>query len=466
MEQHDPAAIFAAQTRYSPQRRLGFGLKERRAALIALRDAVIARQDEIAAAIAADFNRPLTETLVIDVMPLVQEIGHTRKQLRGWMRPRRVWPSLGMLGTSAKVVAEPRGVCLVIGAWNFPFLLTLGPLASALAAGNSVVVKPSELAPASSALMARMLADLFPPELVQVVEGGVEVTGTLLALPFDHIFFTGSPKVGKIVMAAAAKTLASVTLELGGKSPVIIGPGADLAKAAKWVAWGKFFNTGQTCVAPDHVFVHESVEAAFTTALRAEVVRLFGRNPGTSPDFGRVVNARNWQRVTGLLDAAVADGAEVIAGGERDAATRFLAPTVLVKTTEAMAISQEEIFGPVLPIIPFADLAEVIARINRGEKPLALYVFEKARVADRIVAETSSGSVGVNLVVMPFIHPNLPFGGVGNSGQGSAHGLAGFRAFSHEKAVMTNRFSLLFLLFPPYGGRVKRLSKLLIALFR
>lgn len=466
MDQQDIPALFAVQTGHSLQRRLGFGYEQRLAALTRLRDAVIRYQDEIAAAIAADFGRPAVESLVVDVMPLVQEIGHNRRHLRRWMRPRRVRPTLGMLGTSARVVAEPRGVCLVIGAWNFPFLLTLGPLASALAAGNSVIVKPSELAPASAALMARIVADLFSPDLVCVVQGGADVSTELLALPFDHMFFTGSPRVGKIVMAAAAKVLASVTLELGGKSPVIVGPDADIAKAAKWVAWGRFVNAGQTCVAPDHVFVHESKEAEFSVAVKSEVVRLFGNHPRTSRDFGRLVDARNWQRVTGYLDAAVAAGAEIIAGGDREATSRYLAPTFLVKTTEQMAISQEEIFGPVLPIIGYGDLDEVIARINRGPKPLALYVFDRAELADRLVAETSSGSVGVNLVVMPFIHPNLPFGGIGNSGQGAAHGLAGFRAFSHEKAVMTNRFSPLTMLFPPYGKRVARLTKILLAVLR
>jgi aldehyde dehydrogenase (NAD+) len=467
MELADISALFQAQRSNTAQRRHSFDLRARRAALTALSNAVVAHQSEIAAAIAADFGRPQIESIVVDVMPLVQEIGHSRRHLRKWMRARRVWPSLGMLGTSARVVREPRGTCLVIGAWNFPFLLTLGPLASALAAGNSVIVKPSELTPASSALMARMLADLFPPELVTVVEGGVETATALLALPFDHIFFTGSPAVGKVVMAAAAKTLASVALELGGKSPTILGPGANLAQAAKWVAWGKFVNTGQTCVAPDHVFAHESIAADFAEALKLEVVRLFGRDPASSSSFGRLVNGRNWRRVSGLLERAQAEGAEVALGGASDETARYLAPTILVKTTEAMAISQEEIFGPVLPVIPYADLAEVIARINRGEKPLTLYVFEKAHsFIDKVVAETSSGSVGVNMTVMPFIHPNLGFGGIGNSGQGSAHGLAGFRAFSHEKPVMRNHFSPLTLLFPPYGSRVRRLAQVLIALFR
>lgn len=467
MQTPDVSAVFQVQKQYGPQRRRDFGLRARLAALKALSDMVIARQDEIAAAIAADFDRPAMESVVIDVMPLVQEIGHSRRHLRSWMRRRRVWPSLGMLGTSAAITAEPRGVCLVIGPWNFPFLLTLGPVASALAAGNSVVVKPSEVTPAASALMARMLADLFPPELVRVVEGGAEATEALLALPFDHIFFTGSPSVGKIVMAAAAKTLASVTLELGGKSPVIIGPQANLTQAAKWVAWGKFFNTGQTCVAPDHVFVHASVEVEFTAALRAQIVRRFGKDPAQSKSYGRLVDLRHWRRVTGLLQSARAVGAKALQGGDADETTRFLAPTLLVQTTEAMAISQEEIFGPVLPIIAYTELDEVIARINRGEKPLTLYVFERTRaVVDRVVGETTSGSVGVNMTVMPFIHPNIPFGGVGNSGQGGAHGAAGFRAFSHQKPVMTNHFSPLSLLFPPYGSRVRRLVKLVIALLR
>lgn len=467
MDRTELKALFQAQRDFAPERRRSFDLAARRAALKALCAAVIARQDDIATAIAADFGRPGLETLVVDVMPLVQEIGHSRRHLKSWMAPRRVRPSLGSFGTTARILPEPRGTCLVIGAWNFPFLLTLGPLASALAAGNSVIVKPSELTPHSSALMARMLADLFAPELVTVVEGGVETATALLDLPFDHIFFTGSPAVGKVVMAAAARTLASVTLELGGKSPVILAPGADLAKAARWVAWGRFVNAGQTCVAPDHVYVPENLAEAFTQAVRAELGRMFGSDFATSQSYGRIVSARNWQRIRRLVDGARAAGAEVLPGGQDAEAARLIAPTLLVRTTEDMEISRQEIFGPVLPILPYADLGAVIARINRGEKPLTLYVFDRAKsVAARVVAETSSGSVGVNLTVMPFIHPNLPFGGIGSSGQGSAHGRAGFRAFSHEKPVMTNHFSPLTLLFPPYGARVRRLAALLIALFR
>lgn len=462
----DPEALFAAQRRLAPARRSGFDRVARLAALDRLRAAVLAHRAEIEAALQADFGKHPTETLLTEIIPVLQEISHARRHLRGWMRVRRVWPSLTMLGASGRIVPQPKGVALIMAPWNFPLNLALGPLVSALAAGCSVVLKPSEITPATSALLARMLAETFPPDLVAVVEGGPEVATRLLALPFDHIFFTGSPAVGRIVMAAAAKTLASVTLELGGKSPVIVGPEANIAKAAKWLAWGKFFNAGQTCIAPDHVFVHGSVAAALEEALRAEIARMYGGDPASSPALAKLVSPRHWQRLRGLIDGALAGGAAVVAGGGGDEAARSMAPVILTGTTDNMQISKEEIFGPVLPLIPYDALEPVLERINGGDKPLALYVFGNKALADRVTAQTASGSVGVNLTVMPFIHPNLPFGGIGNSGLGAAHGYEGFRAFSHEKPVLVNRFLAMPLLFPPYGPRVRRLAEVLLRLVR
>ncbi|MBL9055582.1 MAG: aldehyde dehydrogenase family protein, partial [Rhodobacteraceae bacterium] len=346
----DPEALFAAQHRLAPARRSGFDRAARLAALDRLRAAVLAHRAEIEAALQADFGKHPTETLLTEIVPVLQEISHACRHLRGWMRVRRVWPSLTMLGASGRIVPQPKGVALIIAPWNFPLNLALGPLVSALAAGCSVVLKPSEMTPATSALLARMLAETFPPDLVAVVEGGPEVATRLLALPFDHIFFTGSPAVGRIVMAAAAKTLASVTLELGGKSPVIVGPEANIAKAAKWLAWGKFFNAGQTCIAPDHVFVHASVTAALEEALRAEIGRMYGDDPVSSPALAKLVSTRHWHRLRGLIDGALAGGARLAEGGGGDEAARSMAPVILTGTTDAMQISKEEIFGPVLPL--------------------------------------------------------------------------------------------------------------------
>jgi aldehyde dehydrogenase (NAD+) len=449
------AAVFARQKAAVADRRIGFGLAERRAALGRLAVALRGRQGEIVAALATDFGKPETEVLLTELLPLMQEIGHARRRLARWMRARWVAPGLSGFGTSARLRPEAKGVCLIMAPWNYPVNLALGPLISCLAAGNSAMIKPSEMTPVTSAVIARLVGDCFSDDLVAVVEGGREVAEHLLSLPFDHIFFTGSPEVGRVVMAAAARHLASVTLELGGKSPCIIGPDADLDRAARWIAFGKFANAGQTCIAPDHVFVHESVAEEFRAALRRAIDRLY---PGgvAAGDLVQVVNENHLARLTGLLGDALSRGARLVAGGGAEG--RRIAPTVIESITPDMAIDGQEIFGPILPLMTYSDIGTVISRINARPKPLALYVFAKDRaLVQRVVAETSSGSVGVNLTMLQFSHPNLPFGGVNTSGIGSAHGEAGFRAFSHEKAVLVNRFSPAGLFFPPYTSRMRRL---------
>ena len=451
------AAAFDRLNSGTPERRTSFDLAERRAALARLATAVRAHRGEIAAAVAADMGKPEVEADLTEVLPVLSEISHAKRNLRRWMRARRAWPTLTMLGTSAALYPEAKGVVLVIAPWNFPFMLALGPVVSAIAAGNAVVVKPSEMTPATSALIARLLPAVLPG-LAEVVEGGAEVSTALLDLPFDHIFFTGSPAVGKVVMAAAARHLTPVTLELGGKSPVVVGKDADIARAAKWIVWGKGLNAGQICVAPDHVFVHQSIAPAFTAALKAAFATAYGPDAGASPDLTRIVNDRHFARLSGLLSDAKAKGAKVEPLGTDRPETRTMAPRLLSGLTPDMAISTEEIFGPLLPLIPYRDLSDPIATINAGPKPLTIYAFGGAALADRLRRETSSGSLGVNLTILPFSHPNLPFGGIGNSGMGSGHGRAGFDSFSHIKPVLKNRFTLLPMLFPPYTGRVKRLK--------
>lgn len=449
------AELFARQKNAVLARRRNFGLAQRRAALRALAQSVRQHQAAIVSALAQDFQKPEAEVILTEVFPVLAEIRHTLAHLRAWMRPRRVAPTLAMLGTKARVVAQPRGVCLIIAPWNYPFNLALGPLVSCLAAGNSAIIKPSEMAPATSALLARLVAETFPPDLVAVVEGGREVAEGLLEQPFDHIFFTGSPAVGARVMAAAARHLTSVTLELGGKSPVIVGQGANIAQAARWICFGRFGNAGQTCIAPDHVYVHHSVKQAFVDALRAQIAAAYGTGLH-SPHLAQIVNDHHANRLAGLLADATAKGARILFSGGQQG--RAFGPTLIEAVTPEMAIDHEEIFGPILPILPFDDLEQVLARINAAPKPLALYVFDRdrGRIA-RIGAATSSGSLGVNLTVAQFTHTGLPFGGVNHSGIGAAHGVHGFRAFSHERAVLTNRFSALPLLFPPYTPRVRRL---------
>jgi aldehyde dehydrogenase (NAD+) len=453
------ATLFGRMKAGNDARRAAFDLAERRAALDKL--AAVIRQNEaaIVAALHADLGRPEAEAILMEYLNTLQEIRHARSHLRRWMKPRRVWPTLATFGASGRVEVQPRGTCLIIAPWNLPFHLALGPLASCLAAGNAAIVKPSELTPASSALIAKMLSETFPPDLVAVVEGDKTVAEELLSLPFDHIFFTGSPAVGRVVMAAAAKTLASVTLELGGKSPVIVGPDADLKQAADWITFGKFLNAGQNCISPDHLYIHASVKDAFLALLRARIARAYGTG-AASPHLTRIVSPAHAARLSALVTDALDKGATPLMTGGQEA--RALGPHLLEGLSPDMRLMQEEIFGPVLPVLSFTDLDSVIAAINARDKPLALYLFDRdpARLAE-ITRRTTSGAVGVNLTLVHYSHLNLPFGGVNTSGIGAAHGEAGFRAFSHERAVLRNRFLALPLLFPPYTPRVMRLVRLI-----
>jgi len=335
---------------------------------------------------------------------------------------------------------------------------------SALAAGNTAILKPSEMTPNVSLVMAQIIADIFSPNEVALFEGSLPTSQVLLDLPFDHIFFTGSPAVGKVVMAAAAKHLTSVTLELGGKSPVIVDESADLKLAAQALLWGKLTNCGQTCVAPDHVYVQESVKERFVAACRAVIAERFGSTPDEqrkTPDFARVVNQRHTQRIAGLLQDAQNRGARVLIGGQVDVAGCYIAPTLLDQIPAGASIMTEEIFGPVLPIIGYTDLDAVVREINAQPKPLALYIFStNMQRARRLLAQTSSGGAAINHCVLHFAHGNLPFGGVNNSGIGSAHGEYGFKAFSHERAVLKSGPILMAkLFFPPYTGFKQKLIR-------
>jgi len=385
---------------------------------------------------------------------VLSEIRLALGRLKSWMRDRRVGGSLVTLGTRGYIRREPRGVCLIIAPWNYPVNLALGPLVSCLAAGNSAIVKPSEVTPATSAVIAKLLAAAFDPDLVAVVEGGVETSTELLALPFDHIFFTGSPEVGKVVMRAAADHLTTVTLELGGKSPLIVGPGADLARAADWLVFGKLTNAGQTCIAPDHLFVHRDVQAEFTRLLSARMTRATAKSP-----LARIVSPRHAARQRDLLRDALGKGAQLTFGAEGEG--RVQGPVLLENIHPDMQIAQEEIFGPLLPVIPFETAEEILAQINAQPKPLALYVFEKDQdFIGQMIGNTSSGGVGVNLTVLHYSHEGLPFGGVNHSGHGASHGEWGFLEFSHQRAILRNRFSPLPMIFPPYTGAKRRLIAL------
>lgn len=443
------------------------GVAERRAALGRLLEALLSRREPLMAAFAEDLGKPAVEVDLTELLPVVDDIRHAQHHLAAWMRPQRAWPTLVTFGTRARIVYQPRGRCLIIGPWNYPVSTLLGPLASAVAAGNTVILKPSEFTPAVNAVLADLIAEAFDPSEVAWAPGGVATAKHLLSLPFEHIFFTGSPAVGQQVMAAAARHLASVTLELGGKSPVIVDESADLQHAAEHLIWGKFVNAGQTCVAPDHLYVHQSVQERFVALCREVLVQRFGADEAAvaaSPSFGRIIHQRHAARVGALVDEAVALGAHVIAGGGHDAPARYVAPTLLTGVPSRARLAQEEIFGPVLPISAFDSLDEVIARINAAPKPLALYLWSRsAAVVQKVRTETSSGSFCVNLCLQQFAHANLPFGGVNHSGIGNSHGFFGFKAFSHERATLSaGPFSALSWLFPPYSEGKAKLSRGLV----
>ncbi|WP_426400838.1 aldehyde dehydrogenase family protein (plasmid) [Ralstonia sp. R-29] len=435
--------------------------KERLRKIERLRDAVLQREEAFYAAFAADLGKPSVEVNLTELLPVMDEARHAIKHLSRWMRPRRVAPTLTTIGTSARVVYQPRGRCLIMGPWNYPLNTLMGPLVSAVAAGNTAILKPSEMTPHVNAVIDAVVREVFDPDEVAMVHGGVQTAQCLLALPFDHVFFTGSPSVGKVVMAAASEHLASVTLELGGKSPVIVDETANLERAAELIVWGKLTNAGQSCIAPDHVFVHRSVKEHLVKLCKAEITRRYGASEAAvakSPDFGRMINARHTARVGALIQNAVERGANLAAGGMYVVKERYVAPTLLTDVPANASIWSEEIFGPVLPIETFDSVDAVIDRINAAPKPLALYLWSEARkTIAKVTTKTSSGGLCVNHCMQHYAHTGLPFGGINNSGLGSAHGYFGYKAFSHERAVLrAGPLMLLRLFFPPYTNlRVK-----------
>ena len=440
---------------------------ERRRKLERLLDAILERKDAILEAAHLDLRKHPTETILTEVLPLVGEVKHAIANLKRWMKPHRISPTLATFGTKSRVIYQPKGRCLIISPWNYPLSLALGPLVSAVAAGNTAILKPSEFTPNTNRVVKDIIGAVFPQDEVAVVEGDAQAATDLLSRPFDHIFFTGSPAVGKKVMAAAANNLASVTLELGGKSPVIVDASADLRSAAEHIIWGKTVNAGQTCIAPDYAYVHRDVVDKFVGLCRDTIAARFGKSDAdikSSPDFPRMIHSRHADRVARLIDEAVQAGSQIACGGTSDAEARYVAPTLLRGVPADARIRKEEIFGPVLPILTFDSLDTVIAEINAAPKPLAIYAWTRdRRTAESLQTNTSSGSLCVNLCLQQFAQHNLPFGGVNSSGIGNAHGFFGFKAFSHERAMMSaGPLSALKLLFPPYDAGKRRLSELLI----
>lgn len=436
-------------------------------ALASLRDAVHGRQEDLLDAVSADFGgRAREETLALELFPLYDQIRHARRHLKSWMRRRRVTSSWFLRPGRAFYQYQPLGVVGVIGAWNYQILLTLGPMVDALAAGNHVMVKPSEITPRSAAVVAEMIAAAFPSEYVACITGGSDVAATFAALPFDHLFFTGSTRVGQLVMRAAAANLTPVTLELGGKSPAIVHDSYPLARAAGRIMTGKLFNAGQTCVAPDYVLLPEGAEAAFEAEARRSAAALYPRL-ADNPDYTRIVSAHHYDRLRDLIADAAAQGARVVeltSAEERTTADqRVLPPTLIFSPTDTMRVMHEEIFGPVLPVVTYRTLDDAIAFVNARPRPLALYYFDDdSGRQDAVLARTMSGGVTLNDCVFHLGQHNLPFGGVGPSGMGQYHGFDGFVTFSKKRGVMVQRrWAATSLFRAPWAPRRKLLSAIL-----
>lgn len=441
--------------------------KERIAKLKRLLEMVERRKDDLYKAMYADFKKPRAEVDLSEILHVNTEIKHAIKHLKQWMKPQKVKPTLAMMTTRSYVQYEPKGVALIISPWNYPFNLTFGPLVSAIAAGNCAILKPSEHVPHTSALIKEMVETLFPEKEVAIFEGDKEVSQALLAKPFHHIFFTGSSTVGKIVMKAASEHLASVTLELGGKSPVIIDETADVKDAAEKMMWVKFANCGQTCINADYVYVHQKKYPAFLEACKEMIAKYYGKDEAAreqSPHFARVATSAQHERLSAMLADAVKKGANIEIGGKSNAADNYISPTLLSNVSEKSMLMQHEIFGPILPLFTYQNIDQVFANIQAGEKPLALYIFSRSKkMINKVIANTHAGSTGINDIAIQYLHPNLPFGGVNNSGFGKSHGYYGFRAFSNERAVIKQvKHSPLKLISPPYTNRVQKLIDIIV----
>ena len=411
--------------------------EQRKAKLRKLKAAVEAHADEIVAAVKQDTRKPEGEIKVTEILGVVGNIQRNIDNLDEWMKPVEVVPSQNK-NDKARIVHEARGVCLILGPWNFPLGLAFGPLAAAVAAGNCCMVKLTDLCPATAKVAAKIIRQAFDEKEVALFEGSVDVATALLELPFNHIFFTGSTRVGKLVMAAAAKNLTSVTLELGGKSPVIVDESADVKKVAADLAAAKQFNGGQACISPDYVFIREQQKGALIEEFQARVKQNLYREDGSlkKENIAQIVNDQNFARIKKLFDEAITKGAKVAVGGTLEPADRTIHPTLLVDVTPGMQIMQEEIFAPIVPVVTYQSIDEVIGHISGRAKPLALYIYSNDRNnIDKIIERTSSGGVTINGFFSHYLENQLPFGGVNQSGMGSYHGVFGFRAFSHERAI-------------------------------
>ena len=399
--------------------------------LNALKLAIISREKIITEAIWHDLHKSYEEAYLTEISLVIQEINYHIKKLKNWAKPKRVSTPIYLWPSQSKLYPEPLGLALIISPWNYPFQLTMSPLIGAISAGCTVVLKPSPDAPKTSAVMAELIADTFPKNYISLFEGGIEINQILLQQRFDIIFFTGSTQVGKIVSKAAAEFLTPVVLELGGKSPCIVDKSADIKLAAKRIIWGKTLNAGQTCIAPDYVYVHISIKEKLIEEIKTALTNMFGSDLKNNAFYPRIIHAKAFARLQNLMQ-----NGQIRMGGELAESEKFIAPTLLDNIKVSDEIMQEEIFGPLLPLLTFEDINEPLTHINNGEKPLALYYFGSTEIAREILHKTSSGGACINDTIMHVSNHHLPFGGVGNSGQGSYHGKRSFETFSHFKSVV------------------------------
>jgi len=430
----------------------------RKETLTKLLNEVILHEKEIIDALHFDFKKPAFETVISETGYVISELKETIKNLKKWAKPRRVFPSLLNFPSKDYIYKEPFGKVLIISPWNYPFQLALCPLISAFAAGNQVVLKPSELSPKTSEIIERIISKVFIKKDVEVQEGGIEVAQKLLSERWDYIFFTGSVGVGKIVAKAAAEHLTPITLELGGKNPCVIDETANLKLAAKRIVWGKFMNAGQTCIAPDYVLIQKDMKSYFVDYLKKEITKAYGSNPIESPDFARIVNTKNWQRLVGMIEPE-----KVIFGGQTDIDSCYISPTLIEETSLESPLMKDEIFGPILPILTYTTEKEIESIIAKYEKPLAFYIFTENRLFSKhMIQKYSFGGGCVNDTMVHFSNRRLPFGGVGHSGIGAYHGSLSFDTFSHKKSILKkSNFLDLPVRYAPYKGKLETIKKIL-----
>lgn len=430
----------------------------RLAQLKKLKETLKKNESAMLLALSKDLGKSAFESYTAEIGFIYEEINLMLKKLQRWAKPKRVATPMLMQPGSSRIYTEPKGVVLIIASWNYPIQVSLAPLLAAISAGNCAVLKPSELAPATAGLLQRIIEQCFSPDYCAVVQGGVSETQELLTYRFDHIFFTGSTPVGKIVMLAAANHLTPVTLELGGKSPCIVDHGVDLEVTARRIVWGKFYNVGQTCIAPDYVLVPSALKVSLLSHMKKAIGDFYGSDPAKSPDYGRIIHTRHFDRLCALMQ-----GMSVFAGGGADRETRYIAPTLLDKVTLDAPIMQEEIFGPLLPVLEYETLDQALQVVKQRPHPLACYVFtQDPKTEERVLQEISFGGGCINNTLLHLLNPNMPFGGIGPSGLGAYHGRFGFETFSHHKSIYKSpQWIDISLKYPPYKDRLALVKKVM-----